>query len=148
MKLASTQFSIDHNSFELYISGCKDHPCKGCFSPELWKEDIGEELTPEKYVELIKNIVSKIDLIDNIFILGGEVMEKPKEDILTLLHVLKQFKKPIWLFTRFELDMIDKDILKEVDYVKTGLYDAKKKGKNVQFGITLASTNQKIHKVN
>jgi len=147
MRLVSTQFSLETESFELYIAGCREHPCIGCYSPELWDENVGEELNEEKYKKLGKSILSKLDIIKNIFILGGEPLEKPKEEVIKLLTFLKQFKKPLWLFTRFKLKEVDKEILNELDYVKTGRYIKRKKtNKKIRFGIKLASSNQNIYK--
>jgi organic radical activating enzyme len=148
MNLVTTQFSLSNNSYELYIAGCKDHPCEGCFTPELWKENIGMELDDKKYDELKFKISESIEIIENIYILGGEPLEKPKEDIIKLIDFLAQFKKPIWLFTRFELKEIDKEILDKIDYVKTGKYiKSKETNNNIKYGVQLATSNQTIHKL-
>ena len=143
MKLASTQYSLSTKTFELYISGCKEHPCNGCHAPELWDE-IGNELD---YIKLNKKIVSNLDIIDNLMICGGEPLEKPKEEIVELIKFLQQYKKPIWLYTRFEYDEVDSDILNELNYIKCGKYDKNLLGNNIQYGIKLASANQKIYEV-
>jgi len=144
MNLASTQFSVEKLMFEIYVSGCREHPCKGCYSTELWDENVGLELTDEEYKKLKINIKSKMGIIENFMICGGEPLEKPKEDVLKLIKFLKQFKLPIWLFTRFELKDIDKEILDEVEYVKCGMY-IEGKPSIVEQGITLASSNQTIY---
>ena len=74
--------------------------------------------------------------------------EKPKEEIIELLLFLKQFNKPLWIFTRFDIGEIDKDILDLLDYIKCGMYKEELTVKdNVQFGINLATSNQKIYKM-
>jgi len=149
MNLASTQYSLKHKALELYISGCKEHPCINCHNPELWSEQLGEPLTQEKLNEIIIKITNFDNLIDNIFICGGEPLEKPELEIIWLLAELKQTDKQIWLFTRYELNEISDNVIGLCDYIKTGKYDEKLLSDNYfQHGIQLASTNQKIIKFN
>jgi anaerobic ribonucleoside-triphosphate reductase activating protein len=148
MRIVSTQYSLSTNSYEIFVAGCKEHPCIGCNNPELWNPNIGDELTEEKYDELKFKISESIEIIDNFYILGGEPLEQPKEDVIKLIDFLAQFKKPIWLFTRFELKEIDKEILNKLDYVKTGKYTkSKETTKNIKYGVQLATSNQTIHKL-
>lgn len=149
MKIAATQYSLNNKSFEIYISGCKLHPCKGCHNPELWNENIGVELTQE-YLDEIKIKIKEFDnLIKKISVYGGEPLEKPIEEIEWLLKELRETKKEIWLFTRFEIDKVPDRIKNLCDYIKTGKYiESLKTDNNIQFGIKLASSNQKIYKIN
>ncbi|MCG8402357.1 MAG: 4Fe-4S cluster-binding domain-containing protein [Firmicutes bacterium] len=148
MNIASTQYSLKDKSFEIYISGCREHPCKGCHNPLLWNEDYGELLT-QKYLDEMKLKVKKFNnLINKISIYGGEPLEKPIEEVIWLLKELKQTNKEIWLFTRFEINEIQNKIKKYCNYIKTGKYDeAFKTESNIHFGIKLASSNQKIYKM-
>ena len=91
MNLFATQFSFQTMSFEIYLSGCKLHPCKGCFDQETWDENAGTKLDGNKYAVLEKQIINKINLIDNIWVLGGEPLEKPLNELLTLFNFLKRF---------------------------------------------------------
>lgn len=149
MRIASTQYSVKTQSYEIYISGCsEDALCrKDCINPELQNFNYGEVLTEEKIFNIIEIIKSTSMMIKKIFILGGEPLDQKKEELIFLLKSLKGAisTKDIYLFTRFEFDNIDKDILKYVDYVKVGWYDRKLKTKsNIQVGIELATSNQKI----
>lgn len=148
MNIASTQYSLSQTAFEIYISGCKEYPCKGCHNPELWDESIGEKLTNDK-LKKIKNKINEFDdLINKIMIYGGEPLEKPINKIIWLLKELKKMKKEIWLFTRFELNEIPKEIIVLCDYIKTGKFDnTQLTNNNIQYGIKLASANQQIHKI-
>ncbi len=145
MNIAVTQYTLSHYMFEIYVSGCIEHPCIGCYSPELWNPFVGDELNEERYELLKNNILSKMDMIENIMVCGGEVLEKPVEEVVELLQFLQQFKTPIWLFTRFEIGKVPSEVLKLVNYVKTGMYlQNKATDDNVQHGYKLASSNQKI----
>lgn len=137
--------TIDFSLYPHEIYLLNDIISHNCHSPELWDDSIGEELTKDKYNGLKKNIEGKIDMIDNFMIFGGEPLEKPKEEIIEFLTFLKQFNKPIWLFTRFELKQVDKEILDLLDYIKCGMYLEKQAtDDNIIKGIKLASKNQHI----
>ena len=149
MNIATTQYSLSRKMFEIYVAGCRKHPCKGCYTKELWPETVGKELNDKKYIELGESIIRAISMIDNFMICGGEILEKPKEEVLELITFLKQFMKPIWLFTRFELKDVDTDILDNIDYIKTGMYlQDKQTEDNISYGYKLASSNQAIYKKN
>jgi len=145
MNIAVTQYTLSHCMFEIYVSGCVKHPCKGCYTTELWDTTVGELLNSGRYAVLKEDIMNKLEMIDCLMVCGGEILEKPIEEVVELLTFLKQFDKPIWLFTRFELKEIPSEVLDLVDYVKTGMYLEKKRSDdNVQHGYKLASSNQKI----
>jgi len=149
LNLASTQYSLNNKAFEIYISGCKEHPCAGCCNEELWDENTGTELTIEELMA-IKNKIKEFDnLIENIFILGGEVLEQSTDELEWLLKEIKTTNKKIWLFTRFEINEIPEKIKSYCDFIKTGMYDeAKLVQDNIQYNIKLASSNQNIYKIN
>lgn len=148
MKIASTQYSLAHNSFEIYLSGCNEQPkCEGCYSKELWDFDVGEEYTKKYFEKLSKKINNFEKIIDNIFILGGEPLDQNTDELLMLTSDLKYFNKPIWLFTRYELEKIDKSISYLFDYIKSGKYLKELScDNNIQYEIKLATSNQKIYK--
>lgn len=148
MKIASTQYSINTKSLEIYLSGCNGNPkCEQCHNPELWDFDIGKEYS-DKYFETLRKKVSVFDsMIDNIFVLGGEPLD---QNIIKFKHMIKDLRKlnkKLWLFTRYEITEIDKEIKNAFDYIKTGKYIMQLQVEdNVQYGIKLASANQKIYK--
>ncbi len=144
---ATTQYSINTKSYEIYLSGCKGS-CKGCHNTELKDFNIGEDLTEKRLFNLISDILLFDTLIDNIFILGGEPLDQNISELEYLLSTLKkETNKKIWLFTRYELNEIPQNIIQFCDYIKTGHYDETQKGENIQFGISLPTTNQKIYKI-
>jgi organic radical activating enzyme len=149
MNILGTQFTLEHNSLDIYIAGCSGNPhCSGCHNPESWDFNQGT-LYDEKFRDEIKNKITEFDnMIDNIMIFGGEPLDQNKEDLLVFLKDMKKIKKTIWLFTRYQEFEVDKDFLKYIDYLKVGRYvDKLKVEKNEWFGINLASSNQKILKV-
>jgi anaerobic ribonucleoside-triphosphate reductase activating protein len=148
MKIASTQYSINNNSFEIYLSGCNGNPkCKGCHNQELWDFHIGKEYDQKIFGALQKKIYKFETLIDNIMILGGEPLDQDIEDFYFFIQDMKSFNKKLWLFTRYEINEIEPKILKQFDFVKTGKYDySLTTENNIQYNITLPTSNQKIHK--
>ncbi len=149
MKIATIQYSLETESFEIFVSGCCGPHCDNCHNPELWDYAIGKSLNDDFLIDLKNNIESKIDMIKNIFILGGEPLDQSKEEIIKLLNFLKQFKKPLWLFTKYEKKEVPKELFQYLNYIKCGRYVPGKKVSNrVKFGIRLATSNQNIYCLN
>lgn len=135
--------SSDGISVDIFLSGCAKEPkCKGCHNPYLWDFNNGEECNFEELYLWLKN---KKEYYDNIVIMGGEPLDH--DDIIDLLKKFYTLK-PIWLYTSYELKEISKEIKKYCNYIKTGKYiEELKTENNIQFGVKLASSNQKIHKM-
>lgn len=148
MKIASTQYTLKTKSFEIYLSGCAGNPkCSGCYSPELWDFNFGDEISSNFFLKAIEKIKRFDSLIDNIFIIGGDPLDQPKEELISLVKEFIPMNKKIWLFTRKELEEIPTEIKDIFDYIKTGKYIPELITEdNIQCGIKLATSNQKIHK--
>jgi len=147
MNILCTQYSIQNKAFEIYVAGCAAQPhCKGCHNPETWDFDQGYCFTEKYFNQKIKpKIIQFSDLIDNIWILGGEPLDQDLDELKKFLTLLKQFDKKIWLWTRKGINQIPLDIKSLCDYIKCGRYVEKHKSENnVQYGVKLASKNQKI----
>lgn len=150
MNIMSTQYTLMYKSFDIYLSGCKGDNgvhCASCHNPESWSFDMGD-LYNEEYFKNIKNKINDFDnMINNIMIFGGEPLDQNHDDLIKLLNDLKTLNKPIWIFTRYSLDLIPQDIKNLCDYIKCGRYipELTCKG-NVFYGLELATSNQKIYK--
>jgi MoaA/NifB/PqqE/SkfB family radical SAM enzyme len=96
-----------------------------------------------KLADKIKEFDSMINWI---WLYGGEPLLQDHKDLIKMLAWLTSFKKPIMLFTRFELDQVDDNIKVLVDYIKTGEYNPELKGEVEYYGVTINTTNQKIWK--
>jgi organic radical activating enzyme len=98
---------------------------------------------------IIVKIQEFSSLIDWIWVLGGEPLLQDRNDLRTMLKILKSMTlKPIMLWTSFEYEEIPENILKLCDYVKTGMYLPEYGEGTEQYGIKLATANQKIFKLN
>lgn len=144
MNIASTQFSLKTKSFEIYLSGC-DGFCKDCHNPELWDFNLGR-FWEEEVFNIVEKVLKFQNLIDWIWILGGEPLLQDKVSFLKFLNIIKKARKDLVLFTRFEIDEIDSDIKCEFNYIKTGFFDPNCKAAIIQHSITLSSSNQKVFK--
>lgn len=148
MNIAATQYSLNTKSFEIYVAGCSGN-CKGCHNPELKDFNVGQHMTTDGLKRMVQKIQEFDTLVDNIWVLGGEPLDQDLDDLKILLESIQRINKPIWLFTRYDLSNIPKDIKLLCDYIKTGAYLPELlSDDNTQFGITLATSNQKIHKIN
>ncbi len=148
MRVASTQYSVVNQSFEIYLSGCDGYCGDDCHNKELWNFDLGKNYKTE-LLKIISKIVDYGDLINAVWLIGGEPLLNDDEDIIVLANALRVgTKKPLYLFTRFEICDIPKTVRSCFDYIKCGCYNSKYKDDNYYSeGVKLATTNQKIYKV-
>ena len=130
----------------LFVSGCSNH-CKGCFNPETWDPNYGNEFTDEEIEKIIESVD---DNIAGISILGGDPLE-----IYNLIMVKKlitefrkkfNFEKDIWLWSGYTIENIINDrnkwdVVKDVDVLVEGPYVEKKRNLNLKFR---GSSNQQI----
>lgn len=145
MKIASTQYSLKYESFEIYLSGCDGYCGDKCHNKELWDFNLGTD-----YKLMLPSVIDKIKefdlLIKWIWILGGEPLLQDISDLIDLLRQLRKTEKPIVLFTRFELEDIPIDVIDLCDYIKTGPYLPKFRTDDYHsYGIPLATSNQRVH---
>ena len=83
----------------LFVSGCTHH-CKGCFQPETWDFEYGDEFTETVEEEIFESVLPAY--IDGITVLGGEPMEPANQR--ALVGFLERFRerfpdKTVWAYT-------------------------------------------------
>lgn len=91
----------------LFISGCRNC-CKGCFQPQTWDFNYGQEFTPETEEQILKLLGS--NHIKGFSLLGGEPFEEENQAVLApFLEKIKQTypQKDIWCWTGY---LYDKDL--------------------------------------
>jgi len=146
LNIAATQYTLSTSSLDIYFSGCNPPHCKDCHNPELW-EFVDDNNYIKKFYEIEKKVKNFNTLIENIMLFGGEPMHQNHEELIDFLNKLKSLNKKIWLFTRQDIHEIPKSIKHLCNYIKCGRYLPElKTDDNIMYGITLATSNQKIYK--
>ena len=148
MNITSTQYTLSTSSLDIYFSGCNPPHCKNCHNSELW-----EFVDNNNYLEELDKIEQKIKtfdtLIESLMLFGGEPLDQEHKNLLNFLTKLKTFNKTIWMFTRYNLGEVPYHIRRRCDYIKTGRYLPELVvDDNIQYGITLSTSNQYIYKKN
>lgn len=146
MRIIGTQYTLKRKSLEIYKSGCRGPHCKGCHNPETWEFNQGTSW--KDYKQSVFDKIRDFDeLIDRIEVFGGEPFDDPYSEILEFLQDLHSTGKEIWVYTRYELESIHPVLRHLCDYIKCGRYEEELKcSNNIQYGINLATSNQKIYK--
>lgn len=126
-------------AFTVWFSGC-NLKCKNCHNRKLWNKEYGNKYKVESVVKIIRATCNKLD-IKSVVLLGGEPLQQDKQELLSLCQSLSEAGLKIWLYTGYELEDIDKEILKYIYTIKCGRYiDELKQDKFP------ASSNQKVYR--
>ena len=139
----------------LFVSGCRNR-CKGCFQPETWDFNYGNEFNKET----VEAIFSAVDnpSVRGLTILGGEPMEPENQrDLLPFLRLFKSKfpSKTLWLYTgntieeltgvhRTHTEYTD-EILSLVDILVDGRFVEEEKSLGLRFR---GSENQRVIDMN
>lgn len=129
----------------LFVSGCRNH-CKGCFQPETWDFNYGEEYDG---VNTANDIVKALtpDYISGLSILGGDPMEPENiDEVTSLCYIVKLLfpNKTIWLYTGYTWEAIRiryPEILNYIDVLVDGPFIEDLKDISLAFR---GSSNQRI----
>lgn len=150
LQFAHIEYSIHTKSIDIFSIGCEGN-CQDCCNPEIKRWDLSG-LDTVQVVSKVVSLTTKFNnLIDRIILVGGDPVDAYKRypsEYLSFISQIRTLRKPIYLFTRYELTQIDPILLAQVDYIKTGPYLPELKcDDNIQEGIKLATSNQKIFKI-
>lgn len=122
----------DEVSLSYLITGCSVR-CPGCHSKDSWNPKSGQELNGEK---LKKDLKKYQGWISCVLFMGGEWEE---DNLIQLLKICKEHGFKTALYTG--LEMIEENLLKHLDYLKTGPYRPERGG------LDSPMTNQKLTNV-
>lgn len=126
----------------LFVSGCRNH-CKGCFNPETWDFNYGQEFTWETLHEL-ERLVSNPN-VTGLSILGGDPFELENcEWVETLCAYIKHNcpGKSIWVWTGYSLDDVwEEPVLKYIDVLVDGRFEQDKRDLRLKWR---GSSNQRV----
>ena len=139
----------------LFVSGCRNR-CKGCFQPETWDFEYGNEFTEGAVLEIFEAVESPS--VRGITILGGEPMEPENQrDLLTFLGRFKEKfpQKTVWLYTGNTYEELTgehrnhtehtEELLSLVDILVDGRFIEEEKSLGLRFR---GSKNQRIIDMN
>ena len=90
------------------MSGCRN-ACKGCFQPQTWAFDYGNEFDEKVQKEILDSLAPAY--VQGLTLLGGEPFEEENQkDLLPFVRKVKEMypKKNIWAFTGY---IYDKDLI-------------------------------------
>jgi anaerobic ribonucleoside-triphosphate reductase activating protein len=143
MNIAGLDYDLNNKALCIFLSGC-DGYCQNCHNESLWDFNTGRSWKTWKR-KIHQHSDSK--MLKRFFLMGGEPLLQNITQLEGLLIFLEQFDLEIWLWTRFY--EIPKNIKQYIDYAKVGEYQCDSDPYTEPlFGITLASTNQRIIKIN
>lgn len=127
----------------LFVSGCTLH-CKGCFNPESWDFNAGDDFTNET-IEKIIDLINR-PYMSGLSVLGGDPFEK--ENINAVTELCKRVReacpgKTIWVWTGRKYEHFkDHPIMQYIDTLVDGPFVEKLKVK--EQGQYFGSTNQRV----
>jgi len=140
----------------LFVSGCTNR-CPGCFQPQTWDFNYGQEFTKETEDRIIEML--KPDYITGLTVLGGEPFEPENQAVL--VPFLKRVKesypdKTIWSFSGFVLEdlmregahchtEVTMDMLNMIDVLIDGRFEQELKNIQLRFR---GSENQRLIDMN
>lgn len=136
----------------LFVSGCRNC-CKGCFQPETWDFDFGNEFTSDTEDEVLEAL--KLEHITGFSLLGGEPFEEENQKVLApFLERIKNElpNKDIWVWTGYIYDKdlviggkkyteFTKRMLDSIDVLIDGPFEQDKKNLMLEFR---GSENQRV----
>ena len=126
----------------LFVSGCRNR-CPGCFQPETWNFEYGQEFTSETMLELLRLLEDPN--ITGLSILGGDPFESENSE--TVYHICKKVKerfpeKSIWVWTGYSIeDVWEEQALKYIDVLIDGKFEQDKKDLRLKWR---GSSNQRV----
>lgn len=146
MRLAGTEYSLQHKALEVYVAGCLPPRCRGCHNPELWDFRAGFETT-NQVTRLLLHKINTNELIENVWFLGGEPLDQEPNVFFNLVRsIYEGTEAKLWLFTGYAFEAVPTYLRVYFDYIKSGRYMDDFPGGHNEYGVTLASGNQHIYR--
>lgn len=135
----------------LFVSGCTHH-CKGCFQPETWSFDYGQDYTKATEDEIIEAL--RPAFVNGLTLLGGEPFEPQNQaELVKLLRRIREElpEKTVWAFSGYTFEeltgesrarcAVTDEMLSMVDVLVDGEFVEEKRNISLQFR---GSENQRL----
>lgn len=126
-------------SFTIWFGGCTFR-CPDCQNPEL-QEQVGDDWSVKDLIHMILDNYERYN-VQSVVFLGGEPLQQNQQELLSLCSALHSMGLKIWLYTGYDLEQVDREIIQYLYMIKCGRYIREL----AQDGFP-ASSNQKIYKV-
>lgn len=133
-------------AISIYLQGCPHH-CKGCFNPETWDFNGGQDLTEELLTDLFENKINKNGIKRSLCILGGEPLcEENELTTLALASMAKKYNVDVYIWTGYVFEELEKtdflfELFENVDYLIDGPFIEEEKDLTLKMR---GSRNQRI----
>lgn len=147
MNINYVDYSIGTKSLDIFFAGCNNR-CEDCCNPELMSFENGKDYK-EWYPTIDKYLKEYSSLIENMILVGGSPTHQNLEEMEDFLKRIKaNFPQvSIFLFCGEWITEVPLLFKYYCDYIKCGAYLPNLKcDNNYQYGIKLATSNQKIFK--
>lgn len=126
----------------LFVSGCRNR-CKGCFNPETWSFNYGQEFDGETLKELVRLLDNPN--IEGLSILGGDPFEEENREAVYEICKLVKFLRPnktIWIWSGYSWeDLNELPVTKYIDVLVDGRFEEDKKDLRLKWR---GSSNQRV----
>ena len=98
------------NRIAIWTVGCSKH-CKKCSNPELWDANGKKDVSADRILRFVTDIMEK-ETVDGITFTGGDPFEQPN-DLLYLVEKLHPLCKDILIYTGFTEDSLFKRLTRD-----------------------------------
>jgi len=126
----------------LFVSGCRNR-CKGCFNPETWDFNYGEEFTHDTLSEL--STLLDNPNVEGLSILGGDPFEPENiECIEYICEYVRRFHidRTIWVWTGYLFEDLKKlPVMQNIDVLVDGRFEEDLKDLRLPYR---GSSNQRV----
>jgi anaerobic ribonucleoside-triphosphate reductase activating protein len=126
----------------LFVSGCRNR-CPGCFNPETWSFNYGEDFTRRTLDEILEAL--RPDYIAGLSILGGDPFEPENIAWVVMLCMIAKEVYPdktIWVYTGYQYeDLKYLSVMEYIDVLVDGPFIEAQKDITLKFR---GSKNQRI----
>ena len=108
----------------LFVSGCRNR-CKGCFNPETWSFNYGQEFTSETMLELLRMLDDPN--VAGLSILGGDPFEpENRQAVSNICRMVKLLEpsKTIWVWTGYLWENLkDLEVMRNINVLVDGRFE-------------------------
>lgn len=138
LRLAGTEYSLDAQAFDIFVSGCTRN-CYNCFNKAEQDFNYGDIIDSKLLSSIADKINSNLAVIKKVRIMGGDLLCHGEDDALSfMLDLLNVIDLPLVLYTGADKENIPEWCFILFSEIKYGKYEDDKHCESKLFG----SSNQ------